>query len=169
MVQAGAAECAHGARPPGTRGTPARPLSCSQVRHDCNGSSHRPRPLDLHRLTLAAIDTTMSVGWQTVGRALRQGRLVDEPPPAAPTRACRVLSFAAVVLVAVVLVVVAFRSYGGTEAAPTRLDYSLGGAVMDGSVSTKVGAKVSCDSPIGQVQPGVAYRCVGPGVASAGW
>ena len=86
MARAGAAEGAHGARPPGTRGTPARPLSCSQVRHDCNGSSHRPRPLDLHRLTLAAIDTTMSVGWQTVGRALRQGRLVDEPPPAAPTR-----------------------------------------------------------------------------------
>ena len=30
----GAAEDAHGANPPGTRGTPARPLSCRQVRAD---------------------------------------------------------------------------------------------------------------------------------------
>jgi hypothetical protein len=63
MARAGAAECAHGARPPGTRDTPARTLTCSQVRPDCNGLSHRPRSVDLHRLTLAAIDTTMSVGW----------------------------------------------------------------------------------------------------------
>jgi hypothetical protein len=65
-------------------------------------------------------------------------------------------------VVAVVVVVVVVVSQGGTEAAPSYIDRSIG-TVGGSSVSSKVGTGVSCHS-VGRVTQGPVFRCEGSSV-----